>query len=201
MAIDFFLRHTNHLKHVACWPGAARRLCPLRNSHTHRMLKRAAVSYANQFGHKVAEVLHYPQGLDPLSQLKAWVVLGPPGVGKGTYSTRLASSLNIAHLSAGDLVREEMKLGTDYGKLVRASEGHCLSLLLFGSSHVTLPSCRATALPACLYFVDGHLSKRKCRTVQQLFRLTSEKLLISSNFRPPQPSTRASCCQTPSSLR
>lgn len=46
----------------------------------------------------------------------AWVFLGPPGVGKGTYASRVAEWLSIPHVAAGDLVREEMKSGSALGR-------------------------------------------------------------------------------------
>ena len=49
----------------------------------------------------------------------SWVFLGPPGVGKGTYASRVAEALGIAHISAGDLVRQEMKQQTELGRKVR----------------------------------------------------------------------------------
>lgn len=47
--------------------------------------------------------------------LPAWVFLGPPGVGKGTYATRIAEWLCIPHVAAGDLVRDEIKAETPLG--------------------------------------------------------------------------------------
>lgn len=41
-----------------------------------------------------------------------WVFLGAPGVGKGTYASRLSKYLGIAHISTGDLVRDELKKGS-----------------------------------------------------------------------------------------
>jgi hypothetical protein len=49
----------------------------------------------------------------------SWVFLGPPGVGKGTYASRVADALGIAHISAGDLVRTVMKEDTELGRKVR----------------------------------------------------------------------------------
>ena len=43
------------------------------------------------------------------------VILGPPGSGKGTYSTLLKSQLGIPHISTGDLVREEIRNKTSLG--------------------------------------------------------------------------------------
>ena len=48
----------------------------------------------------------------------AYVFLGAPGVGKGTYSTRVADALGAEHISAGDLVRAEVKKGSELGKQV-----------------------------------------------------------------------------------
>lgn len=47
------------------------------------------------------------------------VLLGPPGSGKGTLAKRLSSELNIPHISTGDILREEAKLGTPLGKRVK----------------------------------------------------------------------------------
>lgn len=42
--------------------------------------------------------------------------LGPPGAGKGTQCKKLAQSLNLPHLSSGDLLRDAVKAGTPAGK-------------------------------------------------------------------------------------
>lgn len=47
-----------------------------------------------------------------------WVFLGPPGVGKGTYSTRAAEALGLKHISTGDLIRAEVKSQSELGKQV-----------------------------------------------------------------------------------
>ena len=44
----------------------------------------------------------------------------PQGVGKGTYATRVADAFGMCHIAAGDLVREEMKQGSELGKQVSA---------------------------------------------------------------------------------
>lgn len=44
------------------------------------------------------------------------VLLGPPGVGKGTQATRLAASRQIAHVATGDLFRAAVSEGTELGK-------------------------------------------------------------------------------------
>lgn len=52
-----------------------------------------------------------------------WVFLGPPGVGKGTYSTRIAQHLGVPHIAAGDLVRAEIKSGSPLGQQVSPKSG------------------------------------------------------------------------------
>ncbi|MEM3712140.1 MAG: adenylate kinase [Thermoproteota archaeon] len=46
------------------------------------------------------------------------VILGPPGSGKGTYSSRLAIRLGIPHISTGDIFREEIKSGSELGNSI-----------------------------------------------------------------------------------
>lgn len=43
------------------------------------------------------------------------VILGPPGAGKGTISSRLVNSFDLKHLSSGDLLRWHMNQGTAVG--------------------------------------------------------------------------------------
>ncbi len=45
-----------------------------------------------------------------------FIFLGPPGVGKGTYASRVGPILGIPHISTGDLLREEIKNQTELGK-------------------------------------------------------------------------------------
>ncbi|KAI9153670.1 hypothetical protein LWI28_014795 [Acer negundo] len=45
---------------------------------------------------------------DPKDRNVQWVFLGVPGVGKGTYASRLSTLLGVPHIATGDLVREEL---------------------------------------------------------------------------------------------
>lgn len=47
------------------------------------------------------------------------VLLGPPASGKGTQGRRLASSLGLAYLSTGALLREVMEGDSDDAKIIR----------------------------------------------------------------------------------
>jgi len=44
------------------------------------------------------------------------VFLGAPGAGKGTLAQMLCQEMKLAHISTGDILRNEIKNGTDLGK-------------------------------------------------------------------------------------
>ena len=46
--------------------------------------------------------------------------VGPPGAGKGTQAVRISSRLGIPHISTGDMLREEIKNGTELGSRAKA---------------------------------------------------------------------------------
>jgi adenylate kinase len=48
------------------------------------------------------------------------VMLGPPGVGKGTQAKILAEKTGLAHVSSGDLFRDNIKKQTELGQLAQS---------------------------------------------------------------------------------
>lgn len=48
------------------------------------------------------------------------VMIGPPGVGKGTQAQILAKKTGFVHVSSGDLFRENLKKETELGKLAKS---------------------------------------------------------------------------------
>ena len=47
---------------------------------------------------------------------KRFLFLGPPGAGKGTQASLICKVQGLFHLSTGDLLREEVSLGSSLGK-------------------------------------------------------------------------------------
>jgi adenylate kinase len=48
------------------------------------------------------------------------IILGPPGVGKGTQSVLIAHKLELPHLSTGDILRDAVTKGTELGLKAKA---------------------------------------------------------------------------------
>lgn len=48
------------------------------------------------------------------------VIFGPPGCGKGTQSAKLIEKYQLVHLSTGDVIRKEIKSGSDFGKQLQS---------------------------------------------------------------------------------
>ena len=80
-----------------------------------RLAQQASLTSLKQW----SEGLQQP-GAGLAEKMPSWIMLGPPGVGKGTYSSRVAKLLGISHISAGDLVRDEIKNQTECGQQARA---------------------------------------------------------------------------------
>ena len=48
------------------------------------------------------------------------VFLGPPGAGKGTQAERICEKFHLAHISTGDILRANIKNGTELGKAAKS---------------------------------------------------------------------------------
>ncbi|CEQ39700.1 SPOSA6832_01268 [Sporobolomyces salmonicolor] len=55
------------------------------------------------------------QTLTPAQHLRL-VLMGPPGAGKGTQAPMIKEKYNVCHLATGDMLREQVKQGTELGK-------------------------------------------------------------------------------------
>jgi adenylate kinase len=79
------------------------------------------------------------------------VLLGPPGVGKGTQAKILAEQTGLAHISSGDLFRENMKNQTELGKLAQSyiNKGDLVPddvTIAMIRDRLTRPDCSAGAI-------------------------------------------------------
>lgn len=48
------------------------------------------------------------------------ILLGAPGAGKGSQATKIAQKYNIPHISTGDILRANIKGGTELGKMAKS---------------------------------------------------------------------------------
>ena len=48
------------------------------------------------------------------------ILFGPPGAGKGTQSERLRSDFQLPYIATGDMLRGNVKEGTELGKQAKA---------------------------------------------------------------------------------
>ena len=47
------------------------------------------------------------------------IIFGAPGSGKGTYSDEIVKRYGMGHISTGDVLRAEIKAGTELGKTAK----------------------------------------------------------------------------------
>lgn len=57
--------------------------------------------------------------LSKAKMAKFYVLIGPPGAGKGTQAKIIAEKYGLVHISSGDLFRENLKHETELGKLAQ----------------------------------------------------------------------------------
>ena len=79
------------------------------------------------------------------------VLLGPPGAGKGTQAQVISHEMNLAHISSGDLFRENLKNQTELGKLAQGymNRGELVPddvTIAMVRDRISRPDCAAGAL-------------------------------------------------------
>jgi adenylate kinase len=62
-----------------------------------------------------------------ITDMKYYILFGPPGAGKGTQATAMVEKYNLHHISTGALLRKEIAAGTELGLQAKALiENGCL---------------------------------------------------------------------------
>lgn len=79
------------------------------------------------------------------------VMLGPPGVGKGTQAKILAEKTSLAHVSSGDLFRDNIKKQTELGQLAQSymNKGELVPddvTIAMIRDRISRPDCQAGAI-------------------------------------------------------
>jgi adenylate kinase len=96
------------------------------------------------------------------------ILLGPPGVGKGTQASAIVKEYNIPHISTGDIFRSNIKEGTELGK--KAKEYMDKGLLVPDELVVSIVQDRLTKEDC----VQGFLLDGFPRTINQAEALDKE---------------------------
>ena len=91
------------------------------------------------------------------------ILFGPPGAGKGTQAKLLIDQFNIVQISTGDMLREEVKSGSDLGETVKSimEKGNLISdeiIMSMIEKRITKEDCK-----------NGFLHKGHCSPVDGLF--------------------------------
>ena len=93
--------------------------------------------------------------LRPAGKKAVFILLGPPGCGKGTQAARLTAVLGIPAISTGDMIRAEIAAGTDLGKAV---QGITITGGLIGDDIINRLVESRLAKPDCVngFLLDGY---------------------------------------------
>ena len=72
------------------------------------------------FGRNLTAIYtHGNQPAKAISNVKYFLLFGPPGAGKGTQSKKIIEKYNLVHLSTGDLLRKELETNSKLGQLAK----------------------------------------------------------------------------------
>ncbi len=85
----------------------------------------------------------------------AVILFGPPGAGKGTQAAKIAARYGIPQISTGDMIRDEMRRGTELGK---QAQGEIAAGRLVADELVNGLAASRLAQPDCGrgFLLDGY---------------------------------------------
>lgn len=110
------------------------------------------------------------------------ILMGPPGAGKGTHAAPLSQTLQVPHISTGDLFRENIRSQTALGKEAKTyiDKGNLvpdelvLSMLF---ERVTAPDCKAG------YILDGFpRTIKQAEVLDERLKETNQVLVLNFNI-------------------
>ncbi len=101
-----------------------------------------------------------------------WVLLGPPGSGKGTQAHRCAPKMDMTHVSTGDLLREEIKNESPAG--VEAAGYVAAGKLIPDGTMLNILEKRMRQLSPSKVILDGYpRNKEQALALQKMLRQNS----------------------------
>ena len=119
--------------HVAAAAAAAEAAAAAAHTSTHATAAAAAITFTHAVRHASSSggsssssstsTATGSSGSSSSQTPIQWVFLGAPGVGKGTYASHAAKHFQVAHIATGDLIRAEIKAGSELGKKVGVAIG------------------------------------------------------------------------------
>lgn len=111
---------------------------------------------------------------------KIIVMIGPPGVGKGTQSRLLAEHFNFPQISTGDILREMARLETRLGLQIKAAQA---AGQLVGDEVLASVILARTTQPDCKngYILDGYpRTLAQARMLEKLARGQGKEVCLVS---------------------
>ncbi|OIW01633.1 hypothetical protein TanjilG_14632 [Lupinus angustifolius] len=156
------------------------------SSLTRRCLSSALPSETNNSHAPPYSSFHLKPRVPPPEDLKnkhvQWVFLGCPGVGKGTYASRLSNLIGVPHIATGDLLREQLASSTSLSS--QLSETVKQGQLVSDEVIISLLSKRLTAGEAkgeSGFILDGF--PRTVKQAEILEGVTEIDLVINLKLR------------------
>jgi len=103
------------------------------------------------------------------------LIFGPQGSGKGTYASRLAESFGLKKITVGDLLRAEIKKGTDLSALIK----HYVERGELVPDDITIALVKKELEDVENFILDGF--PRDMRQVEELDKIAKIDVVIKIN--------------------